>query len=301
VAGFLASRGWAVAFCVPASPQLFARAAALGLLQQGGDPAALRRRVPAGPCALLREQAPIVEALLAAGQARACPGTPLVLRCLDLGCGSGRDLMWLASRASHACNGARDLGSAGNGDEGRSSSGAADAGAGTAADVEWSVLGVDSWLGSLQRASEACALVGLPGSRVRLLHASVEGGELRPVQPPHSPPPGSALHAYWRPLDALGADAGCDTAGARPSAAGGGAPPGVAGAATQHEQEGDLTPRLGTFDLVLVVRFLARGYLPRLASLLRPGGVVLYCHFTDGPGAARAREACVPLPKLLGS
>lgn len=246
------------------------------------------------------------------------------LRVLDVGCGSGRDLVWLATRRTRMCvaelvsgkelvgGSCRPTGAAGqradtDQSRPRSVSGTA-AGEGQGTDgggeleVCWEGVGVDSWHGALQRTADVLTLGEVPpgpgpGS-VQLLLAEIDGGSgaLRPL-----PPPAKARANKKRQLSGDGAAAACEPPTllryllpGHPAPSGGGqAADGVSEAGGDAEGEGRdvradggvaAEPDLGTFDMVVCVRFLCRAFLPRMAELLRPGGVLLYSTFVDGPG-----------------
>ncbi|KAG2499875.1 hypothetical protein HYH03_002166 [Edaphochlamys debaryana] len=362
VAAFLRSRGWTVALCAQATPELLRAAAEAGLLEEGGDPAALRRRWPFQPSRLLLRQVGPIEEMLARSwlesqdhqQPGAEPGPSgvdkaedgarrLRLRVLDVGCGSGRDLAWLATRESTVAlalggpppSSAVKAGS-GAGLEGDAMRAAADAigavaeagaeagargasgsGASSSVDVRvsWECVGLDSWHGALTRAAEALSLGGVPGGPggVTLHLAQIEGGsgELRALPLPPAPNKDAVGRTQKRheqhrllltylpqgqgqgqqqgpgqgqePAGAASAPAETATASApspTPATASGA---GTAAAATSASAPGSAL-ELGTFDVVLCVRFLERSFLPRMAALLRPGGFLLYSTFVDGPG-----------------
>lgn len=258
------------------------------------------------------------------GSAEACGvGVPVAtLRVLDVGCGSGRDLVWLATRRTRMgvaeLMEGKELVGGSSGEDGvdrqRAEAGAAAPAAETAPgeghagpghtdeegelEVCWEGVGVDSWHGALQRTADVLTLGEVPpgpgpGS-VRLLLAEIDGGSgaLRPL-----PPPAKARATKKRQHSGDGAAAACEPPtllryllpGHPAPSDGGQAADGVSGDAegqTKERADGGVAVELdlGTFDLVVCVRFLCRAFLPRMAELLRPGGVLLYSTFVDGPG-----------------
>ncbi|KAF8072981.1 SPAC2E11.09 [Scenedesmus sp. PABB004] len=168
VAGFLDDRGWAAGPRLPDCAELWAAAAALGVLEEGPGAdggALLARRALFEPSPLLAAAAAQLEALCAAERSsrpRAAPGAAAAaapvpgqvvdLRALDVGCGSGRDLAWLAGRqplVALAGGGAQPV------------------------RVRWHVTGVDSWHGALERAHELAAAMELTPAQVGLVYARV--------------------------------------------------------------------------------------------------------------------------------
>ncbi|KAG2442535.1 hypothetical protein HXX76_002621 [Chlamydomonas incerta] len=120
----------------------------------------------------------------------------------------------------------------------------------------------------------------------------------QPVLPPAPIPPG------------LGPDKdGPSASPAAPSAgaAGASAPTATSAPAAAPSPSPPPPPDLGgPFDLVLCVRFLERSFLPHLPRLLRPGGVLLYSTFVDGPGLRAfgrpsGREHVLQRDELAGS
>ncbi len=129
---------WKVLWSLGDSEELWAAASELGVLEMGSEGpfsiAALRRRFLFKPCPLLEQR---IEQIEREVTQRRCSGDPrakvpsqLRLRCLEPGCGSGRNLAWLAARESQvALSG------------------------GTCVDVRWDVVGLDSWSVLFQPAS----------------------------------------------------------------------------------------------------------------------------------------------------
>lgn len=85
------------------------------------------------------------------------------------------------------------------------------------------------------------------------------------------------------------------------------APPDMSAAAAAAPSSSPPPPDLGgAFDLILCVRFLERSFLSHLPRLLRPGGVLLYSTFVDGPGLRAfgrpsGREHVLQRDELAGS
>ncbi|GLC38960.1 hypothetical protein PLESTB_000465800 [Pleodorina starrii] len=325
---FLESRGWRVAFCIEASTELWRVAEGMGVLERGGCALTLKRRWPFQPSKLLMQQADLVEEMLVtsrlslvasqeparessgcspatnqAGGERAAvqpAGAPrgtcsVTLRMLDIGCGSGRDLAWLATRGSVV----RMPETHRKDDRGADVHCDGDAGPGRATDVQvtWECVGLDSWHGALQRAAEVLALGEVPagpgGVTLHLVQIGPGGGELRPLSLPSAAAKTPQMQLLRRYL--VGGQ-GQEL----PKEGGGGAP--ADAAAAEHEQgaarsavagseDDDGEPRealdlsaLGRFDLLVCVRFLERSFLRSMAELLQPGGVILFSTFVDGPG-----------------
>ncbi|KAL1921316.1 uncharacterized protein VTP21DRAFT_11032 [Calcarisporiella thermophila] len=131
-----------------------------------------------------------------------------VLRCLDLGCGSGRDLAWLLGRG------------------------------------RWAATGVDCWSGALERAEMLARGIGRE-SQLETWEAKIMSD------------------GKWKFGERNSHRNGAEAA---PHA--------------NHEPE---FWKQETYDLILMVRFLARALLPQLPYLLRPGGYLLVSQFvTDG-------------------
>ncbi|GFR41037.1 hypothetical protein Agub_g1470, partial [Astrephomene gubernaculifera] len=211
VAAFLKSRGWNVAFCVEATPELWRTAAEVGELETDGDAVLLQRRWPFQPSGLLTQQMERIEELLVtsrraaeAGQAGGAAsgagsggdgevgegvtspvdGVPCVtLRALDVGCGSGRDLAWLSTR-----NPRIDVPSSQEAEKTEE------------VQVAWECVGLDSWHGALQRAAEVLSLGQVPAGRggVTLHLVQIEGGLLKPL--PLAPAKGSQREFLLRYL-----------------------------------------------------------------------------------------------------
>jgi rhodanese-related sulfurtransferase/SAM-dependent methyltransferase len=150
---------WRVSHWLQDGEELWSCAAAQGVLECGaaGDTAAaLARRCLFAPAPVLASCMDGIEAALLAAQQQ-----PQQLCALDFGCGSGRDVMWLACR--------------------RLSSGA-----------RWRVTGVDAWLGALERAAQCAAAMQLTGEQVRLVFGRVcpQTGSIQQLDVPA----GSSLH-----------------------------------------------------------------------------------------------------------
>jgi SAM-dependent methyltransferase len=257
---FLSSRGWAhVSACLHDTPALWSAAAALSVLEQGppADPQQLARRCLFAPSNLLaaninRVEAALTQACQQQQQQRVC------FRALDVGCGSGRDVAWLASRqvataaaaapphplqqqaSNRAAQQPQPLMHQRQQQQQQQQQ-----------QVHWHVTGVDEWLGALERAAEVAEAMSLGPDKVRLAYAQIcpETGAIQQLQVPSK----SKLSK-------------CALAMHSGSSGPGGVDP------------------LGRFDLILCCRFLVRALLPKLPGMLNPGGFLLYCTFVDLPG-----------------
>ncbi|GIL42966.1 hypothetical protein Vafri_784 [Volvox africanus] len=320
---FLASRGWQVALCIEATAELWRVAGEIGVLEEGGCALSLKRRWAFQPSKLLVQQIGLIEELLvkmriqpaSAGQVSmdwtASGSLPsnvdgaqrvegihevntghipnITMRMLDVGCGSGRDLSWLATRSSvvRVVNGVADP------------IPCADASHGGATDVKviWECVGLDSWHGALQRTAEVLALGDVPpgpsGVILHLVQIGPGAGELRPLPLPLGRAKADKLQLLQRYLAGAenhGQKTLCNTVGppsdfasSRSSKAMGSGRKGRdAGEGGRNESLN--ASALGRFDLLVSVRFLERSFLPIMAGLLNPGGVILISTFVDGPG-----------------
>lgn len=317
---FLRSRGWGLEAVLHDSHELWEAAQQLGVLDQGAESQleqlALRQRWLFSPAPLLKQAIGQVEAALSCGGHSGCSGrgcsngSPATWRALDVGCGSGRDAVWLACRQPE-CQPASCGGGSGGGDP-----------APDTPPARWQVTGVDEWLGALQRAEELGVSVGLDSSQLQLLLARVnpESGEFEQLVRP-----GSSVSGAEGMAAPAGGGAGAAPAsllvgtGSEPS------PPLASstsdlGAGTpalpppHHHQQQQLPwpqthpPQLlpGSFQLITCIRFLERALLPHLPSMLAPGGWLLYCTWLDGPGLRAfgrpsGRERVLQPGELAGS
>eukprot|EP00955_Chlamydomonas_euryale_P113624 366228-Chlamydomonas_euryale.AAC.16 len=134
----------------------------------------VKRRFIFSPCLLLEQYVEQIEQALAERRhsevaATLCDGAPTAsrqlvrLRCLEPGCGSGRNLAWLAARR-------RSI----------------DLGDGTSVQVIWEVVGIDFWYGALVRMQELCHIVDYNPGQVKLYHCEIdpETGDMRHLKPP---------------------------------------------------------------------------------------------------------------------
>lgn len=203
-------------------------------------------------------------------------------RCLDAGCGSGRDLAWLATRCNqYSCSRHSDSfqesnsereGSGIESTEQSASQSHLNERAGSSApehsavgsvryrcSCRWHVTGIDSRHSIIERAKQLLQHGGVTPSSAQLLHASInkQTGEIQPIE--HSSVPKEQNDLAGDGVD--GGAAGVMDAGADPSITG-----------------------KETYDMIVCVRFLERAFFGRIPELLKPGGFVLYSTFVNGPG-----------------
>lgn len=286
---FLESRGWRVAFCVEATVELWRLASARGVLAENVCALSIKQRWPFQPNKLLVQQAGMIEDLLiqsglrrehavaireCSGSSHACqsdyPGDvadvrmeafccPRVMtfRVLDIGCGSGRDLAWLATRNSilrvphSADEQVMDV------------------------RVAWECVGLDSWHGALQRAAEVLALGEVPagpgGVTLHLVQIGPGAGDITPLPLPPTANGAGQLQVLRRYL----ANPHLSTVPHEYN---------WSGSSEAGSRDSSTVSALGRFDLLLCVRFLERSFLQNMPKLLKPGGVILFSTFVDGPG-----------------
>lgn len=279
---FLSSRGWTAVSCyLPDVPELWAAARQLSVLEEGlqADSEQLSRRCMFAPSGLLAASIDAVEAALLdqVQQQRLqqrLAGDSTVLRALDVGCGSGRDVAWLASRQPAVTAAAVQGCTTPCAPQQQQAGGVQQSLECTAANhsqpptlpqsrgcrLQWQVTGVDEWLGALERAADLAHDMKLTPDNVRLAYARIcgETGDFQPLQVPQK----SRLSR-----SSLAAEISEQQHG-NPSS-------GVA-----HQS----AVFLGKFDLVLCCRFLVRALLPKLREMLNPGGFIVYSTFLDLPG-----------------
>lgn len=320
---FLITRGWTVTAFLLDEPALWAAASDLGLLeQQVQDPVVLSRRCLFASSQLLSSSVASIEASLAAKYA--CKGysiqqqqqqqhghdhhhhqqqqqhvpsseassssksTQLIFHALDIGCGSGRDMAWLASRQepvpvscpAHPASQQLQM----------QPWECCEAAPAQEYAASWHVTGLDGWLGALERAADLAEALQLSPQQLRLVYGTVNRatGDLQLLRLPETNRLISANHVvvvhagmphHW-PKAAAAALQG-DLLLPRTALFGNdaGASDGLHAAVLQG---GSCCS--AKFDLVLCVRFLERSLLPRLRHFLNPGGFILYSTFIDGPG-----------------
>jgi SAM-dependent methyltransferase len=310
---FLTSRGWAAASFLQDCPELWKAAAQLKLLEQHPtDVQQLSRRCLFAPLQLLEAEVETIAAALAALRVReqqqqaqgpsslldssCCTGNGsgsdmqqtgagpahVCLTALDNGCGSGRDVAWLASR-QHRVNisSSSDDVQASEDCHGEKREQQQQQQQQQAVHVTWHVTGVDEWLGALERAADLAAAMQLTAGQVQLVLGRIcpQSGDMQLQRLPAKSKLNRAQH-----VSVL--HAGCTEGAALVSATSEEDPheaanPAAAAASASTAGSG-LTAR--QYDLILCVRFLERALLPQLRRLLRPGGFILYCTFVDGPG-----------------
>eukprot|EP00877_Chromochloris_zofingiensis_P011351 jgi/Chrzof1/646/Cz01g23190.t1 len=215
---FLSSRGWQVHTVLHDSVALWQAASSLGRLETGPIP---KRRWLFAPSKLLKDELCHIEQHL---QLSLCPATQdgqqrsmandhmvvhaclsdvdahtqaalpqdqsLRFRALDIGCGSGRDAVWLACR--EAVYSSINCGTSKHAQASADCSGLTTASGNIT--CSWQVTAVDAWLGALQRAHELAAHAGLTDDHLQLLYGKVDAGsgelQLLPL------PEGHALESH---------------------------------------------------------------------------------------------------------
>ncbi|GIL99482.1 hypothetical protein Vretimale_4631 [Volvox reticuliferus] len=323
LAAFLALRGWQVAFCIEATAELWRAAVEIGVLEEGGCALSLKRRWPFQPSKLLVQQIGLIEEFLVKMRIQqatasqwamnwtasgALPGSAdgaqrvqgiqdvkpghtrnITMRMLDVGCGSGRDLSWLATRSSvvRVDNSVVDPIPSDDASPGRA----------TNVQVMWKCVGLDSWHGALQRTAEVLTLGDVPpgpvGVMLYLVQIGPGPGKLRPLPLPVGMAKTDKLELLRRYLADTQdhrQETSCTTVGPacdfilsrRKSATGRSRK--MQDAVECDRNEVMDASALGRFDLLVSVRFLERSFLPTMAELLNPGGVILISTFVDGPG-----------------
>lgn len=296
---FLGSR-WSSISWLQDGEDLWAAAAQLSVLEEGtpADPQQLARPCLFAPSGLLASCINEIEAALLAPlhkQQQQQGGTCAVLRALDVGCGSGRDVAWLARRqpvsAATPQNGngvqqeQQQDGACGLTQQQSGCDGQQALSQGPSSQQQqlqqqlpslqqqqqqqndavcWHVTGVDEWLGALERAADLAEAMSLGPDRVALVHARIcpETGSIQPL-----PAAGKSR------LIQSSSSSGCE---ARQGSSGPCSESCVQPAAVLDGQQ--------CFDLIICCRFLVRALLPRLAEMLNPGGFILYSTFVDLPG-----------------
>jgi 2-polyprenyl-3-methyl-5-hydroxy-6-metoxy-1,4-benzoquinol methylase len=233
------------------------------------------------------------------------PGAGAVQVCLhalDVGCGSGRDVAWLASRqtavqASSSSSSSCVTTTSKDGCQDAQKQQQQQQRAQQSVYVSWHVTGVDEWLGALERAADLAAAMQLSAQQVQLVLGSIcpQSGSMQLQQLPaksrlHRARHVSVLHA-GSPCDAAAAAASSrpkqestaetSTQDESPAAGAAAAPPPPADTAGASSTASTV---LRQYDLILCVRFLERSLLPQLRCMLKPGGYILYCTFVNGPG-----------------
>jgi SAM-dependent methyltransferase len=152
---FLYTRGWKNVACyLKDSPELWQEADRMHLIEEGADETTLRRRYLFKPCPLLELLISKIEETVASEHFSEGGDTSLRMRFLEPGCGSGRNLAWMASRKTKVNN----------------------------LTLNWEVVGLDSWWGALERCQDLARSSGYPLSDFKLIHCQVDSlsGEFYP-------------------------------------------------------------------------------------------------------------------------
>jgi SAM-dependent methyltransferase len=264
-----------------------------GQLQEGSKQQQQQALVAGGSCCSSKSSCSRTQ------QQPGADGEQLCLHALDLGCGSGRDVAWLASRqaAVQAGSSSRTSSSVVT----TSKDGSRDTHIQQqeqqldqrAVHVSWHVTGVDEWLGALERAAALAAAMQLNAQQVQLVLGSIcpQSGSMQLQRLPaksrlHQAQHVSVMHA-GSPGDAAAAAATAAASGLRQETTAEPSPQGESAAAAPADKAGigiTVGSMLRQYDLILCVRFLERSLLPQLRCMLKPGGYILYCTFVDGPG-----------------
>lgn len=148
----LRAAGWKDIVCTLAhSPDLWDAAQQLGIVERGcTDIEQLRRRWLFKACPLLSEEIKRVELSLVCHSHASCYDRSLLFTCLDMGCGKGRDLVWLCCRShEYAVFEA-------------------------AFKAEWAVVGVDSMKAAVVDARRLFNFAGIPEPRWQILQGKAK-------------------------------------------------------------------------------------------------------------------------------
>jgi hypothetical protein len=327
---YLETSGWINCTAKHTTPEFWQEAAAADQVEtcHTYDSASTSVKGLFRPCGLLPRWIAHVESELQHGAIAAGP-----FFCLDVGCGSGRDLAWVAQRSIKSRTAVAAAAASGSG---RTSSRQADGTSGTSSAAEgafaaaavpstsstrtstsdpishnplqWHVTGVDSWPGAVERAQLLLQSMCVHSRDASFLLGNVDSSSGLLQQLP--------VPAKYR-RSGGGKQGGSTTAGQQQGSQAppaGGAQTGLEHAATQQQQEQQVQSQeeqqdgaaslwqllpnavlpygLATsaavrgrgYHLAVCVRFLERGFLPRLAEMLLPGGFLLYSTFLDAPG-----------------
>ncbi|CAG8536601.1 3111_t:CDS:2, partial [Paraglomus brasilianum] len=176
------------------------------------------------------------------------------LECLDIGCGSGRDTVWLCAIRN---------------------------------EVDWRVTAVDAWPGALERTRALAKGLGVE-KRVETVNAKVMAdGDIRGISEGDNADYGdkSGLNVkevgIGRCIDLSNNDASVvRTHDSTPAI--------IANDILPNRPQFSSTPTSlpfldRTYDLVLMIRFLSRELFPTIRRLVRPGGYVLISTFVNSP------------------
>ncbi|KAJ3107792.1 hypothetical protein HDU97_003140 [Phlyctochytrium planicorne] len=188
------------------------------------------------PCPLLEETLPIIEESLiemkrgemAAGEIPP-PNQNIRFRCLDMGCGAGRDLAYLAVRSGNS-----------SGTENNQ----------TLGQWHWEIVGMD-WISDiLERARAIFRNLEIEASRFRFVRSKFRlDGTLRFYEATSDQEQDSGRLFHFGP---------------------------------GQSTTGSLKDDVGTVDLLLCVRFLARSHYEWMRKMVKPGGFVLVYTFFEG-------------------
>lgn len=178
-------------------------------------------------------------------------------RCLDIGCGSGRDIAWLLSRG----------------------------------EARWTATALDAWAGAVERTRALFESMRF-GKRVECLAQAkvMADGGWRLISPAQRPA------ETWQELNGVDIIentppvlADTQRSNINPNISATPMPskkeifsPGLP-TSVFFSHLFPSNPSCPTFDLILTIRFLSRPLLPHLSQLLAPGGFLLVSHFVDDP------------------
>jgi hypothetical protein len=175
--GFLRSRGWTnLVDVIVDCDELWEAAAEAGFLElHRPDACVLRTRWLFAPSPALAPAIPTIEAALFQLRSGTQQEEHVLLKCLDVGSGSCRDLAWLCARHHHHQH---------NQQPATLTSGPHQPPHPVVA-VRWEVTGIDNWLAALSRGFDMLCDAAVPESAFHLLFATIDQatGALTPLEP----------------------------------------------------------------------------------------------------------------------